>query len=42
MKFENLIYTAALHLAVQKKNIEIIKLLLTKKKLKINILNILI
>ena len=41
MKFLfNIIYKAALYLAVEKENIEIVKLLLTNDKLDINLLNI--
>ena len=41
IKFKsNMIYKAALHFAVEKENIEIIKLLLLNDKLDINLLNI--
>ena len=41
MKFKyNVIYKTALYLAVEKENIEIIKLLLTNDKLDINLINI--
>ena len=36
----NIIYKTALYLAVEKENIEIVKLLLTNDKLDINLLNI--
>ena len=40
MKLYNIIYKTALYAAIEKENIEIVKLLLTNEKLDINILNI--